>query len=258
MKISCVIPVYNEAARVEKVLAAVAGHELIDEIIIINDGSTDNSEAILKNLVKKGGRFWAVSAGMSSGMGRGASAGVGFGGSAGASPGMRLISYQKNKGKSCAVKIGIKEAKNEWIMTIDSDLVGLKSEDITALIVPVASGAADVSMTLRKNSSLEFKLFGLDFVSGERVFNKSLIEDLELLDKLPCFGLEVFLNERILKKKMRIKVVKWKNVITPRKSVKFGFWAGVKGDYKMVMEIISLIGVRGIVRQFLGMRKLRV
>lgn len=229
-KISCVVPVFNEGKRVSGVLNALVGHPLIDEVIVVNDGSTDDSEKVL--------RGWA---GPSKGR-----------------AGIKLISYKLNKGKSHAMMVGIKEAKNDLILTIDSDLVGLTREDVMALIEPVVNGKADVSMTLRKNSLAIFKYFGLDFVSGERVFDRGTIGNLDELGKLTCFGLESYLNNLIIKNKSRLKVVYWKNVITPRKSVKFGFWEGTKRDWKMVGEIVKYLGVRGVYKQFRGMLKLKV
>ncbi|MFA5948227.1 MAG: glycosyltransferase family 2 protein [Candidatus Gracilibacteria bacterium] len=223
MKISCVIPIYNEAERITNVLKAVVGHELIDEVIVVNDGSTDDSAAVLKNKV-----------------------------------GIKFISYQKNRGKSYAVKCGIEASKNAWIMTIDADLIGLNKNNITELVNPVLNGDADVSISLRSNSLLIFKLFGLDFVSGERVFHKSIIGRLNKLGKLPSFGLEAYLNKKIISKKLRLKVVKWTNVITPRKFVKFGFWHGVKADISMVLQIVSLFKIRSLIRQFFKMCVLKV
>lgn len=213
--ISCVVPVYNEKSRVIKVLEVLVNHPLIDEVIVVNDGSTDGSGEVLRTV-----------------------------------NGMKLISYRQNKGKSYAVMLGIKAAKNNLILTIDSDLHGLSMEDVTALIKPVLDGEVKFAITLRKNSLGIFKLFGLDFVSGERIFDKSLIGNIDDLRKLNPFGLEVFINDLILKKGLKIKVVEWKNVITPRKAKKFGFWQGIKADFKMVKQIVDYLGLRGALGQF--------
>lgn len=217
------MPVYNEGKRVGAVLKVLVGHPMVDEVIVVNDGSSDDSESILKKI-----------------------------------KGIRLISYKKNQGKTMAMKMGFEAAKNNPVMTIDSDLVGLDREAISELIEPVKNGQADMSISLRKNSLGIFKLFGLDFVSGERVFDKRLLGNLEKLKKLPRFGLEVYMNNLIIQKKLRMKVVSWKKVISPRKSVKFGFWSGVVGDTKMVMEIVKVLGFFGVVMQFWKMRKLKV
>lgn len=219
IKISCIVPSYNEGKRVSAVLDALALHELIDEVIVVNDGSTDDSEKILKE--KKG---------------------------------FTLVSYEKNVGKTLALKKGLEVARNPWVMTIDADLVGLKKEDITALIEPVMNGRADVTLSLRANSLLVFKLFGLDFVSGERLFEKKLI-DLEYLHKLPRFGFEAYLNDIILQKKMRLGSVKWKNVKQTRKLQKIGYLRGFAGEFKTFLDVLAVLKIRGLLRQFCGMYK---
>ncbi|MCX6734782.1 MAG: glycosyltransferase family 2 protein [Candidatus Peregrinibacteria bacterium] len=222
-KISCIVPVFNEGKRVGNVLKALIGHPLLDEVIVVNDGSSDDSEEILKKI-----------------------------------KGINLISYSKNKGKSFAVMTGMKQAKNDLLLMIDSDLQGLTAKDITDLVEPVIEGKADVAMTLRKNSLKSFKMMGLDFVSGERIFSRKMIPKLDDLGKLTCFGLESHLNNLIVKNGARLAVVNWKNVITPRKSVKFGLVEGTWRDLKMVGEIVKYLGVKGIYKQIRGMKKLIV
>lgn len=221
VKISCIVPVYNEAKRVMDVLKVLIGHELVDEVIVVNDGSTDNSEEVLRGV-----------------------------------NGVDVVSYKGNKGKTHALKVGFERAKNDWVMTIDSDLLGLTVGAVTALIEPIIKGEAMMTLSLRKNSLSIFRLFKLDFVSGERVFQKKIIGDLSKLEDLPGFGFESFLNQIVVREKIPLKVVNWKSVITPRKSVKFGWWNGTKGDLKMVRQIISVLTLRGIFKQFWEMRKL--
>lgn len=221
MKISCIVPVYNEAKRVGPVLEVLVNHPGIDELIVVNDGSTDDTEFVLKKF-----------------------------------EGIHLISYPLNKGKTYALKRGLERAKHEWVMTIDSDLIGLNAEAITELLEPIVQKKADMTMTLRKNSLLVFRYFSLDFVSGERVFRKDLIPNLSDLDRLPKFGFEVYLNRLLIEKRGRLSVVYWKSVITPRKSVKFGFFVGMVGDVKMFFQILAVLRWRGLIQQFLQMRQL--
>lgn len=223
MKVSCIIPVFNEAERVGAVLDAAVGHPLVDDIVVIDGGSTDNTLDVLR-----------------------------------ARQGFKLISQEKRQGKTNAVMIGLGQCKNDLIMTLDSDLVGLSPSAITALIEPVIFGQADVTLSLRKNSLLVFKLLGIDFVTGERVFSRRLLKDPSHLATLPGFGLESYLNQLIIEQSLRVKIVRLPNVISPRKSKKFGWWNGVKGDFSMVMEILSILGISGVISQIFKLRALRI
>jgi glycosyltransferase involved in cell wall biosynthesis len=221
--ISCIVPVYNEGPRVIAVLDAIMACQLVDEIIVINDGSTDNTESLLAGKA-----------------------------------GINLISYKPNQGKSHAVKVGLQAARNDMVMMIDSDLKGLDADAIAALILPVELGGADMTISLRKNALYLYKLFGLDFVSGERVFRKSIIRDLEHLEILPGFALESYLNQIVINTNLRIKIVNWPNVISPRKSVKNGLWEGLKGDLRMVGHITKYLTPLGTFRMYIDMLKRRV
>lgn len=222
-KVSCIIPVYNEADRVGSVLDAITFHELVDEVIVINDGSTDNTEKLLHNR-----------------------------------PGINFLSLDRNRGKSYAMMHGIEAAQNDIIMMIDSDLIGLKKENITDLIEPIIKNTADITISLRKNSLFVFRWLGLDFVSGERVFSRSLIPDIHRLGNLKGYEIESFMNRFIIKNKSRIRVVNFKNVLHPMKFSKIGFWRGTRADLKMVLQIISFLGPGGLVKQYWQMLKLKV
>jgi glycosyltransferase involved in cell wall biosynthesis len=220
-KISCLIPAFNEGKRISKVLRAACHHPLIDEIIVIDDASTDDTARIVS-------RFSDV----------------------------RLIRNKKNLGKSGAILKGITAAKNDYLLFLDADLIGLKPVHLTRLIEPVIGGEADVTISLRKNSSVPFRELGLDFISGERVFHRDLIPDPCKLRNIPSFGLEVYINKFIIKKKLRIRVVRWDDVISPYPDKKFGLVEGTRRFLRMVDNIESLIGISGIARQIIEMKRL--
>ncbi len=226
-KISCIIPVYNEGPRVLEVINAVAASQVATEIIVVDDGSSDDTAEQVGNFVKN-------------------------------LPEVKFITYHPNQGKSHAVKVGFEAAKYDYVMMIDSDLIGLDTPELQALATPVLEGSADVTISLRQNSLGIYKWLGLDFISGERVFKKDLIPNLSVLDNLSGFGLESYMNKIIIYNKMRIKVVHWDKVVSPRKSVKAGWWVGMIGDIKMSMEIIALLGLFGVVQVIMAMRRLRV
>jgi glycosyltransferase involved in cell wall biosynthesis len=85
MKISLIIPTYNRATHIKNTLLSVFSQTIkVDEIIIVDDGSTDNTKQLLEQYDIK-------------------------------------YIYQENQGVSSARNRGIKEAKNNWICFLDSD-----------------------------------------------------------------------------------------------------------------------------------------
>lgn len=222
--VSCIIPAYNEEKRIGAVLAVVVKHPLIDEIIVIDDGSEDRTREIIE----------------------------GYGG-------VKLRVHEQNLGKSMALYQGIREASMDLILLLDSDLVGLNTQNITDLISPVVENLADVSISLRRNAPKMWHRLGIDYISGERVLPRSIIlPHLEKILSLLPFGFEVFLNRLIIESSCRIKIVPWPNVDSPYKINKVGILKGVKRDFFMMLDIFRTISIFGPFFQIVAMRKLKV
>lgn len=217
--ISCVIPAYNEAGRVAHVVTTIMTHPDVDEVIVIDDGSTDPTREELLRI-----------------------------------PGIKLIVHERNNGKSHAIANGVRRSRNPIIMLLDADLCGLTNADVTALAEPVLAGYADATISLRRNCFLIHKWLGLDFLSGERVFPKSLISDhLDEISSMPSFAFESFLNRQLLRRGCRVRVVKWQNVSHARKHEKVGFLNGAIAEMRMVRQVLNFLSVREILAQNFGL-----
>ncbi len=223
-KISCIIPTYNEESRIKNVLSVISMHPLIDEVIVVDDGSKDKTKEIVASYKN-----------------------------------VKLIVHTINQGKSRAIYDGCRAALGEFLFFLDADLVGLTEKSVTDLVGPVLSGNADVSISYRGNSPRLWKIVGFDYISGERVFRKSLIEQhLDQILTLPKFGLEVFLNSLIIKSKARVRIVLWPDVSSPFKHAKYGVWKGIKGDIGMMKDIFTTFSFYEPAFQIIRLRKLRV
>ncbi len=223
---SCVIPAYNEEQTISNTLqAAIGASGFLREIIVIDDCSADKTGETARKF-----------------------------------PEVKLLTNEKNLGKSASIARGIAESSGEHIVMLDADLLGLKSENIVSLIEPVASGQADAAISIRENTPRWMKkIIGIDFMSGERVFPKSIVAArLEEMKKLKSFGLEVFLNKIIIGNRLRIRSVIMEKVYNNRKVKKNGFRSGLKGEILMWRDIFKTISLGEFISQGIRMRRLLV
>ena len=110
-KVSVIIPAYNEEDTVATVVDVVKEVSFVDEIIVVNDGSSDNT------------RQEALNAGA------------------------RVITHETNKGKGEALFTGYKEAECDIIAFIDADIHNLTSKKVEAMIMPILEGKTDITKT---------------------------------------------------------------------------------------------------------------
>ncbi|NIF23411.1 glycosyltransferase family 2 protein [Candidatus Pantoea multigeneris] len=220
--VSCIIPAFNEAARIDAVLSAVVGHPLIHEVIVVDDRSRDATVNVARRRR------------------------------------VRVIQLKRNQGKSAAVAQGVAASHGSHILLLDADLVGLSTDDITALIYPVLHHSVDATISLRSNSPLLWRAIGLDYISGERVFPRSLVADrLKEMRQLPRFGLEVWLNSLWIELQLHVQVVGWSHVISPLKGRKMGWWRGIRADARMMCDIFRTISPRDALQQIYALQRSR-
>jgi glycosyltransferase involved in cell wall biosynthesis len=220
--VSCIIPAWNEAARLPVVLRAVLGHPAIDEVIVVDDGSTDDTANVARSL------------------------------------GAGVLRQGRNRGKSAAVAAGIARARGDLVLLLDADLIGLTPMAVMDLLLPVRSGRADAAISLRQNAPWLWRRIGLDYISGERVMRREmLLPYLDRMEGLKGFGLEVFLNRIWLAERVRLAVVGLA-AVSPSKAAKQGLWRGLRADIGMLRDIAMTIGWLQALRQIVALRGLRV
>lgn len=216
-KASVIIAAKNEGPRIGSVLEVVTKHPLVDEVIAMCNGCTDNTVEVAESY------------------------------------GASVHSESKAMGKTLAVKEGLSLAKNDVILLIDADLKDLTAEDITNLASPVLKGQVDFTLSLRKNSLLMFKLFGIDFISGERGIRKEILEDPYIWSRSHVsYGLEVLMNKSFLRRKKTFVSVPT-NSYAIRKKEKTNFIKGTLEEFAMIFSIFKVIPFYGFFWQFFKM-----
>jgi glycosyltransferase involved in cell wall biosynthesis len=204
---AALIPAHDEAPRIAAVIAAARALPELARVVVIDDGSTDGTADIAR------------------------------------AAGAEVLRLSPNRGKTAALAAGIAAVEARHLVLIDADLAGLVPGDLRRLIAPVAAGRADLTLSLRGNAPLTWRLVGADYLSGERVVPRALLlAHLHRLTALPRFGFEVFLNDLARKAGLRVRVVRWPGVASPPKGAKRGLWRGALADLAMIADIMATVG----------------
>jgi len=189
MKLSVVIPVYNEKDTVLEVIEKVAGTPFDKEIVIVDDCSSDGTTQVLKELDRED---------------------------------TRVFYHEKNQGKGAALRTGFEKAEGEVVIIQDADLE-YTPDDYPLLLKPILDGQADVvygsrfqggvhrchlfwhyvvnkSLTLFSNMLTNINL--TDMETCYKVFKKDVVKRLKI--KSNRFGVEPEITAKVAQMRCRI------------------------------------------------------
>jgi glycosyltransferase involved in cell wall biosynthesis len=156
LRLSVVMPVYNEAGTVRISTARVRAVPLDIELICVDDGSTDGTREILRDLQGEGIVH-------------------------------RLVFHPKNRGKGAAVRSGIAAATGEVIVIQDADLE-YDPFDLPRLLEPIADGRADAVFGSRFGGGPHRVLYFWHRVgNGALTLLSNMFTDLNLTDMETCY-----------------------------------------------------------------------
>jgi len=190
IKLSVIIPVYNEAKTISEIIQRVMATGLADEILVVDDGSTDGSREILAKLTDIDS--------------------------------VKVIYHESNQGKGKAVRTGFQNASGDLFIIQDADLE-YDPREFPILLRPIQEGIADVvygsrflgagrrpvlfwNMVANKILTLVTNILYnnilTDMETGYKLFRREVVQNMTLHSR--GFEFEPEFTAKILKSKVRI------------------------------------------------------
>ena len=214
MRVTAVVPVYNEEKTIEGVLEALLSSKSIDNLIVVDGGSTDKTPNSLKKF-----RFKKL----------------------------KIIRLREPERKGDAVRIATKNIKSGIILFLDADLIGLKKEHVEKLLEPVVKKNAAMVIGLRDKGSVIGNMIMPYFplTGGERAILTKVFMKIRRNPLIKGWGLESVMNDYCRKKKLKVVKVKLDKMDhVGIQTKKYGLKAFLREIYDVVLTKIKLIGVK--------------
>ncbi len=194
MILSILIPVYNEAATITELITRVIDTGLAGEIVVVDDGSTDGTRAILEHLALK--KYPDLT--------------------------FKIFSHTKNQGKGAALVTGLQHVSGDIVLIQDADLE-YDPRDIPAMLKPIQEGMADVvygsrflggprrstmfwhmvaNTILTLMTNILYDSILTDMETGYKMFRRAIVQDLAFHSRR--FDFEPEFTAKVLKKRARM------------------------------------------------------
>lgn len=204
--VSAIVPAYNEAQNIACVLQVLKQVPEIMEVIVVDDGSTDNTADIARE------------------------------------NGAVVLTLVENQGKGGAMKRGAAIARGDVVLFLDADLVGLTTTHVKQLLIPVLTGESDATVGIFEGgrASTDWAQALAPFLSGQRVMKRQLLVGFEHID-MAGYGVELQLHRQLKRMGISPKEVVLHDVTQVVKEEKLGLVKGFSARMRMYWEIIREI-----------------
>jgi glycosyltransferase involved in cell wall biosynthesis len=226
--LAAIIPVYDEAGRVGQVLSVLREVACLNEIIVVDDGSTDSTlEEVLR--------------------------------CAALDSRIQVISHDENQGKGQAVYKGKRDTRATYLLLLDGDLIGLKPQQIHDLIQPVMDGSADMTLGVFRGGRFKTDLshWATPWLTGQRCLRTNLFRYVSK-DAAEGYGIETALTVASHQQGWRCQHVILRGVHHPPSEFHRGVWAGIKVRAKMYSQVLRAFYLASNWKRFIRRLRLRI
>jgi hypothetical protein len=206
--IGVVIPAFNEAENLNGVLATIQATDWLAQVVIVNDGSSDDTLQIVRACAERDMR-------------------------------VQVVDLPINRGKAGAMLAGVQTLQTDLVIFLDADLINLKPQHLMSLQTPVISDQCEMSIALfrhgRFRTALSHRL--TPNLSGQRCMWREAAEHALGPIAGSRFGVEMGLTRYAHQHHWRIQRVYWTGVTHRMKEEKRKVFSGIAARWQMYCEI---------------------
>lgn len=199
-----IVAAYNEEATIAEVLTALQQSPLIDEIVVVSDGSEDSTVEIARSF------------------------------------NVRTIALRENQGKGYAMRLGVEHTSHDILFFVDGDMVNLTEKHIRSLVQPVVRGEVHMNNGVRhRGTILDFLHLKLQFgpvLTGIRVMRREVFAAVPLQYQ-ERFKIEAALNHFCARSRFRQRNTVIRGLGHVTKESKRGLGVGLGSRWAMSREV---------------------
>jgi glycosyltransferase involved in cell wall biosynthesis len=207
LKVAAIVPAYNERDRIEVVLDAIRKAQAVDEILVVSDGSTDGTYELVASQID-----------------------------------LKAIDLGKNRGKGYAMRVGAENTDADLVLFLDADLIGLRADQVDAIVRPVAQRQADMAIGIFKDGRgvTDIAQFLTPYISGQRALHRDTFLGIPHLGQLRS-GVETAMTKYFRARRLRVERVTLAGCTHAMKEEKLGVLKGVPARARMYYDIGKIL-----------------
>ncbi|HEY8020157.1 MAG TPA: glycosyltransferase family 2 protein [Thermoanaerobaculia bacterium] len=201
-RVAAIVPAYNEQETLAEVLTVLKAIPLIDEVLVVSDGSTDETVAIARGMK------------------------------------LKTIHLRENHGKGTAMAVGVAHASADILVFVDGDILNLTEGMLEQLIRPVLDGRSDMNVGIRNRGRILNAIHQTcgPLLSGIRCLRREIFEAVPE-EQLAGFAVETGLNWSCRQLGMRTTTTLFFHLKHLVKEKKRGLWRGARARVTMFASV---------------------
>jgi glycosyltransferase involved in cell wall biosynthesis len=201
-----IVPAYDEQETISSVVSVLVDHPLVDEVIVVSDGSSDGTAHLARQA------------------------------------GARVVELPENMGKGAAMQTGLSITSSDVVLFLDADLIGLNHEHVDRMLRPVLDGEVQMTVGVFEGGrgATDFAQQIAPFLSGQRALRRTVLDEIDDMSD-SGYGVEVALTRYMRRHHANVAEVILPDLTHRMKEEKRGLVKGFAARMKMYWDIVKLL-----------------